>query len=155
MRLHGGSRDVHAHTLLSARGRSAVEAELDASVALLNLCQRAIDVVASAKQHVCAAQRSVRRGNAVLARAAVQRYVHGGLAVWGASLLAQLQRRSPARSVYLPSFRPSAKRKGQGQKRKKNSPNSSDDILAGGLRFVMAIWRSSVTGWQIVETHIP
>ncbi|XP_066392609.1 uncharacterized protein [Miscanthus floridulus] len=70
VRLHGG-RDA----LSSARWRSAVEAELDASVALLDLCQRARDAVASAKQHVRAARRAVRRGDAVLARAAVRGYV--------------------------------------------------------------------------------
>jgi hypothetical protein len=37
MRLHGGGRDAHA--LSSVRGRSAVEVDLDASVALLDLCQ--------------------------------------------------------------------------------------------------------------------
>jgi hypothetical protein len=72
VRLHGG-RDAHA--LSSARWRSAAEAELDASVALLDLCQRARDAVASAKQHVRAARRAVRRGDAVLARAAVRGYV--------------------------------------------------------------------------------
>ncbi|XP_066396349.1 uncharacterized protein [Miscanthus floridulus] len=59
VRLHG-DRDAP----LSARWRSAVEAELDASVALLDLCQCAREAVASAKQHVSAARRAVRRRRA-------------------------------------------------------------------------------------------
>lgn len=73
LHLHGGGRDAHA--LSSAHWRGAVEAEMDASVALLDLCQRARDAVASAKQHVRAARRAVRRRDAVLARAAVRGYV--------------------------------------------------------------------------------
>lgn len=70
VRLPGG-RDA----LSSARWRGAVEAELDASVALLDLCQRASDAVASAKQHARAARRAVRRGDGALAKAAVRGYV--------------------------------------------------------------------------------
>jgi hypothetical protein len=49
-----------------------VEAELDASVALLDLCQRAR---AAAKQHVRAARSALRRGDAAGANAAVRGYV--------------------------------------------------------------------------------
>ena len=55
VRLPGG-RDA----LSSARWRRAVEAGLDASVALLDLCERARDAAASAKQHVRAARRALR-----------------------------------------------------------------------------------------------
>ncbi|XP_062193610.1 uncharacterized protein LOC133897039 [Phragmites australis] len=61
--------------LSSARWRSAVEAELDASVALLDLCQRARDAVSSAKQHARAAQCALRRGDAAVANAAMRGYV--------------------------------------------------------------------------------
>ena len=70
VRLPGG-RDA----LSGARWRRAVEAGLDASVALLDLCERARDAAASAKQHVRAARRALRRGDAALARAAVRDYV--------------------------------------------------------------------------------
>jgi len=70
VRLPGG-RDA----LSSARWRRAVEAGLDASVALLDLCERARDAAASAKQHVRAARRALRRGDAALARVAVRDYV--------------------------------------------------------------------------------
>ncbi|XP_039834646.1 uncharacterized protein LOC120695472 [Panicum virgatum] len=69
VRLPGG-RDA----LSSARWRRAVEAGLDASVALLDLCERARDAAASAKQHVRAARRALRRGDAALARAAARGY---------------------------------------------------------------------------------
>ncbi|XP_025804133.1 uncharacterized protein LOC112883116 [Panicum hallii] len=69
VRLPGG-RDA----LSSARWRRAVEAGLDASVALLDLCERARDAAASAKQHVRAARRALRRGDTALARAAVRGY---------------------------------------------------------------------------------
>lgn len=66
-----GGRDA----LSSPRWRGNVEAALDASVALLDLCQRARDAAAAAKQHVRAAQRALRRGDAVAAKAAVRGYV--------------------------------------------------------------------------------
>ncbi|XP_039797799.1 uncharacterized protein LOC120662790 [Panicum virgatum] len=44
-------------------------------MALLDLCERARDAAASAKQHVRAARRALRRGDAALARAAVRDYV--------------------------------------------------------------------------------
>ncbi|KAJ1290679.1 hypothetical protein BS78_02G264100 [Paspalum vaginatum] len=83
--------------LSSARWRGAVEAELDASVALLDLCQRARDAAASAKQHVRAARGAVRRGDAALAKAAVRWYVRC-LAKAGkqASAKRALARRAPA-----------------------------------------------------------
>ncbi|CAN6198794.1 unnamed protein product [Urochloa humidicola] len=66
-----GGRDA----LSSARWRRAVESALDASVAALDLCERARDAAASAKQHVRAARRAVRRGDdAALARAALRGY---------------------------------------------------------------------------------
>ncbi|TKW34449.1 hypothetical protein SEVIR_2G308500v4 [Setaria viridis] len=66
-----GGRDA----LSSARWRGAVEAALDASVAVLDLCERARDAAASAKQHARAARRALRRGDAALARSAVRGYV--------------------------------------------------------------------------------
>jgi len=42
---------------------------------------------------------------------------------------------------------------GQGQKRKKRVAKLSDGILADVSGFVMAIWRSPVTGWQITEAQ--
>jgi acyl-homoserine lactone acylase PvdQ len=67
-----GGRDA----LSSARWRGAGEAALDASVAVLDLCERARDAAASAKQHARAARRALRRGDAAaVARAAVRGYV--------------------------------------------------------------------------------
>ncbi|KAF8700628.1 hypothetical protein HU200_033973 [Digitaria exilis] len=63
-----------AAALSSARWRPAVEAWLDASVALLDLCERARDAAAGAKQHVRAARCALRRGDAELAGAAVRGY---------------------------------------------------------------------------------
>ncbi|GJN34527.1 hypothetical protein PR202_gb23195 [Eleusine coracana subsp. coracana] len=66
-----GGRDA----LSTPRWRGAVEATLESSVSLLDLCERARDAAASAKQHVRAAQRAVRRGDAAAAKAAVRGYV--------------------------------------------------------------------------------
>ncbi|KAK3132756.1 hypothetical protein QOZ80_6AG0527290 [Eleusine coracana subsp. coracana] len=63
-----GGRDA----LSNPRWRGAVEASLESSVSLLDLCERARDAAASAKQHVRAAQRAVRRGDAAAAKAAVR-----------------------------------------------------------------------------------
>ncbi|CAN6225337.1 unnamed protein product [Urochloa humidicola] len=66
-----GGRDA----LSSARWRRAVESALDASVAALDLCERARNAAAAAKQHARAARRAVRRGDdAALARAALRGY---------------------------------------------------------------------------------
>ncbi|CAL5087002.1 unnamed protein product [Urochloa decumbens] len=71
VQLPGCGRDA----LSSARWRRAVEAALDASVSALDLCERARDAAATARQHARAARRAVRRGDdAALARAALRGY---------------------------------------------------------------------------------
>ncbi|CAN6211389.1 unnamed protein product [Urochloa humidicola] len=72
VQLPGGGRD---DALSSARWRRAAEAALDASLSALDLCERARDAAASAKQHARAARRAVRRGGGdALARAALRGY---------------------------------------------------------------------------------
>ncbi|CAN6205149.1 unnamed protein product [Urochloa humidicola] len=72
VQLPGGGRD---DALSGARWRRAAEAALDASLSALDLCERARDAAASAKQHARAARRAVRRGGGdTLARAALRGY---------------------------------------------------------------------------------
>ncbi|CAL5072981.1 unnamed protein product [Urochloa decumbens] len=93
-----GGRDA----LSSARWRRAVESALDASVSALDLCERARDAAASAKQHARAARRAVRRGgDAALARAALRGYARclanaGKHAAAGARKKKVAIRRAPA-----------------------------------------------------------
>ncbi|KAF8749102.1 hypothetical protein HU200_010396 [Digitaria exilis] len=92
-----------AAALSSARWRPAVEAWLDASVALLDLCERARDAAAGAKQHVRAARRALRRGDAELAGAAVRGYARS-LAKASKQLASSAKKlRSPADAEEAPA----------------------------------------------------
>ena len=83
----------------------------------------------------------------------------GGVLAVGAprSVLGEAAAADPFLRPSVSSLRAPEKERGneQGQKRKKRVPKLSDGILADGSRFVMARWRSPVTGWQITEAHFP
>ncbi|KAL6656426.1 hypothetical protein ACP70R_007252 [Stipagrostis hirtigluma subsp. patula] len=93
-----GGRDA----LSGARWRRAVEHELDASVAVLDLCQRARDAAASARQHVRAARCALRRGDAAAAKAAMRGYARC-LAKAGKQSGSSTKKRAPATTEAAPA----------------------------------------------------
>ncbi|KAL6601370.1 hypothetical protein ACP70R_044590 [Stipagrostis hirtigluma subsp. patula] len=93
-----GGRDA----LSGARWRRAVEHELDASVAVLDLCQRARDAAASARQHVRAARCALRRGDAAAAKAAMRGYARC-LAKAGKQSGSSAKKRAPATTEATPA----------------------------------------------------